>query len=59
MAGSTMYDDLRSEMESTQRGRMIVIDVNTGDYEVGDNDVPTTPRLLERNLVGSYPGVSI
>ena len=46
----------RSEKESNQWGRMVVIDVNTDDYELGDKGVTTTPRLLERNLVGCYLG---
>ena len=50
MVGSTMYDDLRSEMESTQRGRMIVIDVNTGD---------NNPTPLGAQPSGQLPGVSI
>ena len=47
--GRAMYEGLRAEMESTQWGRLVVIDVNTGDYEVADDDVTATMRLIERN----------
>ena len=47
--GRAMCEELRPGLEASQWGRMIVIDVNTGDYEVGEDDVTTTLRLLERN----------
>ena len=47
--GRAMYEELRSGLEASQWGRMVVIDVNTGDNEVGYDDVTTTLRLLERN----------
>ena len=47
--GRAMYEELRPELEAFHWGRMVVIDVNTGDYEVGDDDVTTTLRLLEQN----------
>ena len=47
--GRAMYKEFRSEMEFTQWGRMVVIDVNTGDHEVADDDLTATLNLLERN----------
>ena len=47
--GRAMYEELRPELEASHWGRMVVIDVDTGDYEVGDDDVITTLRLLEQN----------
>lgn len=47
--GMAMYEDMRVEMEATQWGRMVVIDVNTGDYEVADDDLTATLRLMARN----------
>ena len=43
-----MYRELRAELEANYRGRMILIDVNTGDYEIGDDDL-TTMKLREGN----------
>lgn len=44
-----MYENMRAEMEATQWGRMVVIDVNTGDYEVAAGDLSETLRLMGRN----------
>ena len=47
--GRAMYKELRSEMEANHWGRMVVIDVNTGDYEIADDDLTATMRLMEKN----------
>lgn len=47
--GRSMYKELRSEMEANHWGRMVVIDVNTGDYEIADDDLTATMRLMEKN----------
>ncbi len=46
--GEAMYEQMRAEMEATQWGRMVVIDVNSGDYEIADDDLTATLRLCER-----------
>ncbi len=43
-----MYEQMRAEMEANEWGRMVVIDVNSGDYEVADDDLTATTRLFER-----------
>ena len=48
--GRAMYKRLLSEVEAAHRGQMIVIDVNTGDYEIADDDLTATMRLMERKL---------
>ena len=47
--GRAMYGEMRSQLETSHRGRMVVIDVNTGDYEIDDDDLTATMRLRERN----------
>ena len=47
--GMAIYEKIRDEMEATQWGRMVVIDVNTGDYEVADDDLTATTLLMRRN----------
>ena len=47
--GRSMYDAMRAEMEANEWGRMVVIDVNSGDYEVADDDATALFRLLERH----------
>ena len=46
--GEAMYEKIRSEMEANHWGKMVVIDVNTGDYEIADDDLTATLRLFER-----------
>ena len=46
--GKAMYEEMRADMEANHWGRMVVIDVNTGEYEVADDDLTATLRLMER-----------
>ena len=50
--GQAMYEKIRDDMEEHYWGHMVVIDVKSGDYEIGgknDDDLTVTMRLLERN----------
>ncbi len=47
--GDEIYDrDIRSKVEAGNIGRFVVIDVLTGDFEVADEDLTASDRLLER-----------
>ena len=46
--GKAMYEEIRSELEATQKGKVVVIDVKSGDYEIGDDDLDATLRMFER-----------
>ena len=46
--GMSIYEEIRAEMEANEWGRVVVIDVNSGDYEVADDDLTATMRLFER-----------
>ena len=46
--GRAMYDEMRDEMEANYWGWMVVIDIHSGDYEIGKDDMTATLRLLER-----------
>lgn len=46
--GPAMYEKIRAEMEARHWGKMVVIDVHSGDYEVDDDDMTAILRLLER-----------
>jgi hypothetical protein len=35
--GEAWYDQLRPQVESAHKGRYMVIDIETGDYEIGDD----------------------
>ena len=51
--GRKIYAGIREELEANHWGRLVVIDINSGDYEVGDyegesSDVKITKRLFKR-----------
>lgn len=46
--GKARYAELRPQMEAEHWGKMVVIDVHSGDYEIGSDDETTTVRLLKR-----------
>ena len=46
--GKGMYARLRPQLEAKHWGKMVVIDVNSGDYEIADDDLTATLRLFER-----------
>ena len=47
--GRAIYKKMRSEMEANHWGKMVVIDVKTGDYEIADDDLTATMRLMKKN----------
>ena len=69
--GQKIYEGIREEMEANHWGELVVIDIHSGDYEVGEyqgerSDVELTKRLLKRRpdaftwaeLVGSERYIS-
>ncbi len=49
--GQAMYEKIRDVMEDNYWGHMVVIDVKSGDYEIGaagEDDWTVTTRLRER-----------
>ncbi len=53
-AGREIYEGIREEMEADHWGELVVIDVHSGDYEVGEytgqqSDVEISKRLLQRS----------
>ena len=49
--GKAIYDEkIRHivEADPSQKGRMVVIDIYTGEYEIDDNDWVARRRLLKR-----------
>ena len=47
-AGKALYERIVAELGDTSRGKIVIIDIESGDYEIGDNDLDVTFRLLER-----------
>ncbi len=47
--GRALYErDIRGEVEPEHEGRFLALDVDSGDYEVGDDALPTSARLRGR-----------
>ena len=47
--GEAIYrEQIRSGVETTERGKFVIIDIETGDYEIDTKDATATLKLLER-----------
>ncbi|MBI3468163.1 MAG: hypothetical protein HY000_34595 [Planctomycetes bacterium] len=47
--GSEMYDSrVRPQVEAGNHGKIVAIDIETGEYEVADQTVEAAQRLLAR-----------
>lgn len=47
--GEAIYrQQIRGLVEQTNRGKYLVIDIETGDYEVDDDDLEATKRTLAK-----------
>ena len=40
--GEEIYQQYREELESQHKGKIFVVDLETGDYEIDDEDLETT-----------------
>lgn len=58
--GRELYErELRARVEPIHRGKFLVLDVESGDYEVADEDLDASERLLERQPDAMLYGVLI
>ncbi len=46
--GKTIYEKLRGRLEATEKGKVVVIDVNSGDYEIDLRQADARQRLVAR-----------
>lgn len=47
--GDEIYErDIRPQVEETHHGKIIAIDVDSGDYTIGDTVIDVAERLRER-----------
>ena len=47
--GTEIYEQrVRAQVEAGNRGRIVAIDVDTGDFEVADQTLDAAQRLLKR-----------
>ena len=47
--GEEIYQSLRDELESQYKGKIFVVDIETGNYEIDDEDLEATDRLFAKN----------
>jgi hypothetical protein len=47
--GREIYErDIRRRVETAHRGRFLALDVRSGDYEISDDDLDASEKLLDR-----------
>lgn len=46
--GEAWYEKLKSQLEPENFGRYLAVNIQTGDYEIGDDFILPTERLLSR-----------
>jgi hypothetical protein len=47
--GADLYEQLRSKVETGNIGRIVALDVDTADYEVAEDTLTASQRLLVRH----------
>ena len=58
--GEVIYDrQIRDKVELKHKGRFLVIDVETGEYEIDDDDLVATKRLLVKRPNAVIYGIRI
>jgi len=58
--GQALYDQkIRPQVEQDHRGKFLILDVNTGDYEIDAEDLTASKRLLARRPNAALFGVRI
>ena len=58
--GEAIYrEQVQSQLESVEKGTFVVIDVETGDYEIDAGDAAATRRLLNRRPTAVTYGVRV
>ncbi len=58
--GKAIYQDsIQPQVEPKEKGKFVVIDIETGDYEIDPEDAAATRRLLERRPRAVTYGVRV
>jgi hypothetical protein len=57
--GKLLYEQLRAQVEPANRGRYVVINVETGDYELGDDHLAVSDRAAARHPGGPLFAVRV
>ena len=58
--GERLYQDkLRTLVDPKHRGQYLVLDIDSGDYEVDEEDAAASARMLRRHPDGVLYGIRI
>lgn len=57
--GEEIYQQYREELETQHKGQFFVVDIETENYEIADEDLEATKRLLAKNPKAMTYGVRI
>ncbi len=58
--GEDIYQkQIRDKVDPKHKGMFLVLDIETGDYEIADEDLEATKRLLAKNPKAMTYGVRI
>lgn len=58
--GEALYQEkIREKVESTQKGKFLAVDIETGDYAIADEDLIATDRLLSKRPNATVYGLRI
>ncbi len=50
--GDAIYEQIKPKLGNLEKGTFVVIDIESGDYEIGPDDAEATGRLLDRRPSG-------
>jgi hypothetical protein len=58
--GQLLYDQkIRDKVEAENRGRFLVVDITTGEYEIAETDLAASDRAIGKNPGAILYGVRI
>jgi hypothetical protein len=58
--GQALYEqELRSQVEAEHKGKFLILDIDSGDYEIDADDLTASKRLLARKPSALLYGVRI
>jgi hypothetical protein len=58
--GKEIYEDqIRAKVEAEHHGKFLVVDIESGEYEIAEDDGTATDRLLARKPNGILYGLRI
>ena len=60
LRGQALYDQtIRAQVEGENRGKFLILDVNTGEYEIDAEDLVASERFLARRADAVLFGIRI